>query len=63
MRACPARLLGEEGRIGQIIPGALADLLIIDGDPLTDLAVLTDPETHLKLIMQGGKVKADRLAA
>jgi imidazolonepropionase-like amidohydrolase len=56
-----ARLLGEEGRLGQIVPGALADLLVVDGDPLADLAVLTDPDTRLKLIMQGGKVKADRL--
>ena len=30
-------------------------------DPLADLTVLTDPETRLRLIMQGGKVKADRL--
>ncbi|GAA2168799.1 MULTISPECIES: metal-dependent hydrolase family protein [Glycomyces] len=58
-----ARLLGESGRLGQIVPGALADLLVIDGDPLADLAALTDPDTHLKLIMQGGNVKADRLAA
>jgi len=56
-----ARLLGEEGRLGQITPGALADLLVIDGDPLADLAVLTDPDSHLKLVMQGGKVKADNL--
>ena len=58
-----ARLLGEEGRLGRIVPGALADLLVVEGDPLEDLAVLTDPESHLKLIMQGGKVKADRLGS
>ncbi|RRR99316.1 metal-dependent hydrolase family protein [Glycomyces terrestris] len=56
-----ARLLGEEGRLGQVVPGAAADLLVVDGDPLADLAVLTDPETHLKLVMQGGKVKAGSL--
>jgi imidazolonepropionase-like amidohydrolase len=56
-----ARLLGEEGRLGRIIPGALADLLVLEGDPLEDLAVLAEPEANLKLIMQGGKVKADRL--
>jgi imidazolonepropionase-like amidohydrolase len=58
-----ARLLGEEDRLGRIVPGAWADLLVLDGDPLTDLGVLTDPDTHLKLIMQGGEVKADRLGA
>ncbi|MCC3763562.1 amidohydrolase family protein [Glycomyces sp. TRM65418] len=56
-----ARLLGEEGRIGRIAPGALADLLVVDGDPLADLGLLTDPDTHLRLVMQGGAVKADRL--
>ncbi|MEV3935343.1 amidohydrolase family protein [Glycomyces sp. NPDC049804] len=56
-----AKLLNEEGRLGQIIPGALADLLVVDGDPLTDLEVLTDPEANLKLIMQNGDIKSDRL--
>jgi imidazolonepropionase-like amidohydrolase len=56
-----ARLLGEEDRLGRIAPGALADLLVVDGDPIADLAVLTDPAKHLKLIMRGGEVKADRL--
>lgn len=56
-----ARLLGEEGRIGRIAPGALADMLVVDGDPLENLAVLTDPDSHLKLVVQGGRVKVDRL--
>jgi len=56
-----ARLLGEEDLIGRIVPGARADLLVVDGDPLADLAVLTDPEAHLKLVMQGGNVKAGAL--
>jgi imidazolonepropionase-like amidohydrolase len=58
-----ARLLGEEGRLGQIVPRALADLLVVDGDPLEDLGVLTDPDARLKLVMQGGEVKVDRLSA
>jgi imidazolonepropionase-like amidohydrolase len=58
-----AKLLNEEDRLGQIIPGALADLLVVDGDPLTDLEVLTDPEANLKLIMQDGDIKSDRLGS
>lgn len=58
-----AKLLNEAGRLGQIIPGALADLLVVEGDPLTDLEVLTDPEANLKLIMQNGDIKADRLGS
>nr|WP_205328516.1 amidohydrolase family protein [Glycomyces sp. YM15] len=56
-----AKLLGEEGRLGQVVPGALADLLVVEGDPLEDLAVLTDPEANLKLIMQDGTSKSNRL--
>jgi imidazolonepropionase-like amidohydrolase len=56
-----AKLLREEGRLGQIVPGALADLLVVEGDPLQDLAVITDPEANLKLIMQDGTIKTDRI--
>ncbi len=41
--------------IGTIEPGKLADLLIVDGDPLADIAVLRDA-ARLALIMQGGRV-------
>ena len=36
-----ARLLRMEGRIGCIAPGAFADLVVVDGDPLADLSLLT----------------------
>lgn len=34
----------------------LADLLVIDGNPLADISVLTAPERTLKLIMRGGQL-------
>ena len=46
--------------IGTLEPGKLADLLIVDGDPLADISILKDRE-HLKLIMQGGKVHKNAL--
>jgi imidazolonepropionase-like amidohydrolase len=58
-----ARLLGLEGRAGCIAPGAFADLLVVDADPLEDITVLSDPEAHLKLIMQAGRIVKDTLAA
>ncbi|MCB1995177.1 MAG: amidohydrolase family protein [Burkholderiaceae bacterium] len=58
-----ARLMGQERHIGVLAPGALADLLIVDGDPATDLAMLATPESGIRLLMQGGRVITDQLAA
>jgi len=50
-----AKLLRQEGRIGCVAPGALADLIVVDGDPLADLALLTEQGAHIPAIMQGGR--------
>jgi imidazolonepropionase-like amidohydrolase len=56
-----ARLLGREGELGVVAPGALADLLLVDGDPLADLGLLERPDTALCAIVQGGELVVDRL--
>ena len=58
-----ARLMKQEGQIGQIVPGAFADLLLVEGDPLQDASVLADPQAAIALLMQGGRVVADRRLA
>lgn len=45
-----------DGKIGVIEPGAWADLLIVEGDPLTDIRILENPEQNLRLIIKGGRV-------
>lgn len=50
-----ARLLQAEGQLGTIAPGAHADLLAVDGNPLEDITVLTQPERYQRLVMSGGK--------
>jgi imidazolonepropionase-like amidohydrolase len=56
-----ARLLRREGELGVVAPGALADLLVIDGNPLEDIRVLTTPEQTLKLIMKQGTIYKNEL--
>lgn len=51
-----AKLLRLEGKIGVIAPDAYADMIVVDGDPLQDLSLLTGQGRHIKLIMQGGQM-------
>ncbi len=48
-------LMGRPGELGVIAPGALADLLLVDGDPLADVAILQD-RAALRMIMKDGVV-------
>jgi imidazolonepropionase-like amidohydrolase len=50
-----AAALLDQDDLGRIEGGALADLLLLDADPLPDIAVLTRPETHLRAVVQGGR--------
>jgi imidazolonepropionase-like amidohydrolase len=56
-----AELFEMVGQIGSIVPGAYADLLVVDGDPLADLNLLQDDGRHLDLIMKGGRIVVDQL--
>jgi imidazolonepropionase-like amidohydrolase len=56
-----AALLMQEGRLGAIAAGAYADLLIVDGDPLTDVRVMLNPEKNLKFIMKDGIIHKNEL--
>ncbi|WP_405485357.1 amidohydrolase family protein [Streptomyces sp. NBC_00009] len=49
-----ARLLREEGRIGTLAVGAHADLLVLEGNPLEDISVLTKPREHLRHVIKPG---------
>lgn len=49
------------GKLGVIEAGALADLLIVDGDPTVNLELLEDPARNLVLIMKDGRVYKNTL--
>jgi len=44
------------GKLGVIEKGALADLLLVDGDPLADIDLIAEPEKHFVVIMKDGKI-------
>ena len=51
-------LMGLKGELGVIRAGALADLLLVDGDPLKDQSVLVGP-SRLSMIMKDGRIYKD----
>jgi imidazolonepropionase-like amidohydrolase len=48
-----AQVTRMEGLLGTLRPGAFADLLVLDDDPLKDLAVFQDQGAHVSAIMKG----------
>jgi len=56
-----ARVLRMEGKLGCLRPGALADLLVVDGNPLKDIGLLETPDRSLVAIMKGGRFHRNRL--
>jgi imidazolonepropionase-like amidohydrolase len=44
------------GKLGAVEEGALADLLLVDGDPLTNIKLIADPAKNFVVIMKDGKV-------
>jgi imidazolonepropionase-like amidohydrolase len=58
-----ADLLGRTGTLGTIAPGAGADLLLVRGNPLDDLELLTRHEESLRAVIRGGEVVTDRVRA
>lgn len=57
-----AEILGRGHEIGTLEPGKLADVLVVDGDVLADIAILQDRGRFLA-VMQGGIIKAGKEAA
>ncbi|MFM7145310.1 MAG: amidohydrolase family protein, partial [Actinomycetales bacterium] len=56
-----AEILMRAGELGCIQTGAYADLIVVDGDPLTDVSLLAMDGTKLSLIMRGGELVKQQL--
>jgi imidazolonepropionase-like amidohydrolase len=51
------------GQLGVVEVGALADLLLVDGDPLANIALVADPQKNFLVIMKDGVIYKNTLAA
>lgn len=66
-----AKILGRAGTpgvvvqdaLGELVPGACADLLVVEGDPIKDFGLLQDQGAHIPVIMKGGKFYKNLLGA
>ena len=56
-----AQVLRMEGKLATLAPGAYADIIVVDGDPLRRLEVLEGQGEHLSIIMKGGRLHKHRL--
>jgi imidazolonepropionase-like amidohydrolase len=50
------------GKLGVIEEGALADLIVVDGDPIADLKLVEDPAKNFVVIMKDGAVFKNTLS-
>ena len=55
-----ARLAGIFEQVGSLEPGKLADLLVVDGNPLDDISVL---QRDIQVVMKGGAIYRDDIAS
>jgi imidazolonepropionase-like amidohydrolase len=46
--------------MGTIAPGAFADVLVVDGNPLDDINLLAEPRSHVRMVVKTGRVVIDR---
>lgn len=49
------------GKLGVVEQGALADLLLVDGDPLANIKLIEDPSKNFKVIMKDGKIYKNQI--
>ena len=50
------------GKLGVVEEGALADLVVVDGDPISDIKLLEDPAKNFVVIMKDGKIYKNTLS-
>jgi imidazolonepropionase-like amidohydrolase len=49
------------GKLGVVEEGALADLLLVDGNPLENIALVADPDRNFQVVMKDGRIYKNTL--
>lgn len=55
-------LLQKKDELGVVKPGALADLIVVDGNPVQNIELFLEPESNIQLIMKNGEIKKNVLS-
>lgn len=56
-----AEILNQTGKLGIVAEGAFADLLVVNGNPLNDITLLSNPEQNIDMIMKNGIIYKNNL--
>lgn len=56
-----AELLNMQDQLGVVAPGALADLIVLDQDPLQDLSLFDAAGTHVQMVIKNGEILKNQL--
>lgn len=56
-----AEIMQKTGLVGSLVPGAYADIIAIDGNPLRDIHLMAKPDANFPMIMKGGDFVRNRL--
>lgn len=56
-----AEVLNQEGKLGRLAPNAVADVIVVDGDPMKDVSCLLGQGDHIPLVIKGGAIQFNEL--
>ncbi|KZF20283.1 amidohydrolase [Xylona heveae TC161] len=56
----PAKMMKQEEKLGQIAPGFVADILILNANPLENIKIFDAPDEHLLAVLKEGRVHVSR---